>query len=74
MPAQFSKKIGKLALIVFLFLFLTGSCATLDKLDKFIDDFGRPAPGIEPDAPPQPAKKVPLPPTIKDFESRTPDS
>jgi hypothetical protein len=71
MPAQLVKRIPKFGLIGFFFLFFVGSCATLDKLDRFIYDLGQPDPEVQQE--PQPAKKVPLPPTIKDFESKTPN-
>ncbi len=72
MPARLLKKILRAFLISLVFVFFTGSCATLDKLDKLIYDVGRPDPDIQQDR--QPTKRVPLPPTIKDFESKPPDS
>ncbi len=72
MPARPLKKILRLSIISIVFVFFTGSCATLDKLDSFIYDVGRPDPEIQQET--QPTKRVPLPPTIKDFEPKTPDS
>jgi hypothetical protein len=72
MSVRLIKMILRASLISFVFAFFTGSCATLDKLDRFIYDVGRPDPDIQHDT--QPAKRVPLPPTIKDFESKPPDA
>lgn len=69
MPTHVRKKILKSALIALFSLLFVASCATVD---KFLDTFVGPDGGAMQE--PQPARRVPLPPMIQDFEPRGPDS
>jgi hypothetical protein len=72
MSVRLIRKILRLSLFALIFVFFTGSCAPMDQLDRFI--YGGEIPGPNFQQEPHPERRVPLPPTIKDFKSRPPYS
>jgi hypothetical protein len=69
MIAHVGKKVFRSSLIFLFVVFSLASCATLDSFIDTLSGADREAVGE-----PQPARRVPLPPMIKDFEPGNPDA